>query len=141
MQKKNLNWKWYAAVLKGKYNPYRIVTTAVNVLLIVSFLLAVSCGISMSSYAVPFLYGIAPVSFARRMHLSMAHWAFVLMGMHLGLRLPAMTAGLKLSVRKRTAGSLIAAALSRRQKENGKRNGILLPILLIGAAVVLGTAV
>lgn len=118
MQKKNLSRKWYAAVLKGKYNPYRIVTTAVNVLLIVSFLLAVSCGISMSSYAVPFLYGIAPVSFARRMHLSMAHWAFV------GLQ----------------TGNL-CAALSRRQKENGKWNGILLPILLIGAAVVLGTAV
>ena len=50
----------------------------------------------MSGYAVPFLYGMAPVSFVRRMHLSMSHWAFVLMGLHLGMHIPAMTGGLKL---------------------------------------------
>ena len=54
---------------------------------------------SMSSYAVPFLYGVAPVFFVRQMHLSMSHWAFVLMGLHLGMHIPAMTAGLKLKDR------------------------------------------
>jgi hypothetical protein len=39
---------------------------------------------------------MAPASFARQMHLSLSHWAFVLMGLHLGLHIPAMTSGLKL---------------------------------------------
>ena len=34
-----------------------------------------------------------------RMHLSMSYWAFVLMGLHLGMHIPAMTAGLKLKDR------------------------------------------
>ena len=59
------------------------------------------------SFVVPFLYGMAPVSFARRMHLSMSHWSFVLMGLHLGLHIPAMTAGMKLEDRKKT---LVSAA-------------------------------
>ena len=91
-----LNLKWYGVLFKGKYNPYRTVTIILNVLLLLSFALTSFCGMFMSSYVVPFLYGIAPVSFVRQMHLSMSHWSFVLMGLHLGLHIPAMTAGLKL---------------------------------------------
>ena len=97
-----LNRKWYAALFKGKYRPYRIVTTAVNILLLLSFALTAFCGMSMSGHAVPFLYGMAPVSFARQMHLSMSHWAFVLMGLHLGLHIPAITAKMKLEGTKKT---------------------------------------
>ena len=60
------------------------------------------------------MYGLAPVSFVRRMHLSMSHWAFVLMGLHLGVHIPAMTAGLKWSDRTRnmlTGLSTLAAGL------------------------------
>ena len=94
-----LNRKWYSALFKGKYNPYRSITTILNILLLGSFALTAFCGMAMSSYAVPFLYGMAPVSFVRRMHLSMSHWAFVLMGLHLGMHIPAMTAGRKLKGR------------------------------------------
>jgi hypothetical protein len=97
-----LNRKWYGALFKGKYDPYHIVTAILNILLIASFALTAFCGMSMSSHAVPFLYGIAPVSFARQMHLSLSHWAFVLMGLHLGLHIPAITAGLKLNDKART---------------------------------------
>ena len=82
-----LNRRWYASLFKGKYNPTRIVMTVVNVILIASFILTAFCGMSMSGYAVPFLYGMAPVSFVRRMHLSMSHWSFVMMGIHLGLHI------------------------------------------------------
>jgi uncharacterized membrane protein YbaN (DUF454 family) len=97
-----LNRKWYGALFKGRYRPYRILTTAVNVLLLLSFALTAFCGMSMSGHAVPFLYGMAPVSFARRMHLSMSHWSFVLMGLHLGLHIPAMTAKMKLEGKTKT---------------------------------------
>ena len=97
-----LNRKWYGAIFKGKYYSYRSITTVLNILLIATFALTAFCGMSMSSYAVPFLYGLAPVSLVRRMHLSMSHWAFVLMGLHLGMHLPAMAAGLKLTGRTKT---------------------------------------
>jgi len=97
-----LNRKWYGALFKGRYNAYRTVTSVLNVLLLLSFALTAFSGMSMSGHAVPFLYGMAPVSFARQMHLSMSHWSFVLMGLHLGLHIPAMTAGLKLKDKTKT---------------------------------------
>ena len=103
-----LNRKWYGAIFKGKYNPYRIVTTVVNIALLLSFALTAFCGMSMSGHAVPFLYGMTKVSFARRMHLSMSHWAFVLMGLHLGMHIPVMFARLKLTDKLKT---VISAAL------------------------------
>ena len=51
-----LNRRWYAALFKGRYNLYRSVTTAVNLLLLASMLVTAFCGMSMSEYAVPFLY-------------------------------------------------------------------------------------
>nr|AHF23922.1 serine/threonine-protein kinase Pkn1 [uncultured bacterium Contig1522a] len=101
-----LNRKWTAALFKGKYGAYRTVSTAVNALLFVSIALTAVCGMAMSSKAVPFLYGILPVSFARRFHLSMSYWSFVLMGFHLGLHVPAMTAGWKLN---KTVKTILAA--------------------------------
>ena len=90
-----LNCKWYAAFFRGKYNAYRILTVLINTLLLLAITLTAVCGMSMSSHAVPFLYGMLPVSFARRFHLSMSFWSFLLMGVHLGLHLPAMTAAIK----------------------------------------------
>ncbi|MBQ9154245.1 MAG: SUMF1/EgtB/PvdO family nonheme iron enzyme [Solobacterium sp.] len=92
-----LNRKWYGTLFKGRYNAYRTLTASVNALLLVSFVLTAFCGMSMSTYAVPFMYGIAKVSFVRRMHLSMSHWAFVFMGIHLGMHLPVMAAQMRLS--------------------------------------------
>ena len=117
-----LNRKWYGAVFipkravktpggrfdhKGKYNPYRIISTIINVMLLLSFALTAFCGMSMSGHAVPFLYGMTKVSFARRIHLSMSHWAFVLMGLHLGMHIPVMIARLKLTDRMKMILSVV----------------------------------
>lgn len=85
-----LNRRWYAALFKGRYNPYRSVTTAVNLLLLASMLVTAFCGMSMSEYAVPFLYWARGLIFVRPTHLAMSHWSFVLMGLHLGLHIPLM---------------------------------------------------
>lgn len=87
-----LNRKWYAALLKGRYNVYRIAATVVNTLLLASIAMTALCGMAMSVYAVPFFYGILPVSYAHQFHLSLSYWSFVLMGLHLGLHVPAMAA-------------------------------------------------
>lgn len=122
-----LNRRWYAGIFmpkragkssgghgdrKGSYNAYRIMTTVVNIALLLSFALTAFCGMSMSGHAVPFLYGMTKASFARRMHLSMSHWSFVLMGLHLGFHIPMMTAKLKLRDHVKTLLSLILCLLA-----------------------------
>ena len=90
-----LNIKWYGALFKGKYTAYRIITTVINTLLLTSIALTAFCGMSMSNHAVPFLYGMANMVFARTAHLALSYWSFILMGLHLGLHLPVMTAKIK----------------------------------------------
>ena len=90
-----LNRRWYASLFKGRYNAYRNVTTAVNLLLLGAMLVTAFCGMSMSEYAVPFLYWTGGVMYVRPTHLAMSHWAFVLMGLHLGLHVPLMTGKMK----------------------------------------------
>ena len=107
-----LNRKWYSAVFKGKYNPYRIMTTAVNILLLLSFAFTAFSGMAMSRHAVPFLHGMVPVSLARQTHLAMSHWSFVLMGTHLGLHIPAMASGMKLEGRKKTIAVAVFCAIA-----------------------------
>ena len=90
-----LNIRWYGALFKGKYNAYRIISTVTNTLLLAAIALTAFCGMSMSSHAVPFLYGMADMVFARTVHLAMSFWSFILMGFHLGLHLPMITAKVK----------------------------------------------
>ncbi len=90
-----LNRRWYATLFRGRYNAYRRLTTLVNLLLLGSMLVTAFCGMSMSEYAVPFLYRAKDLIVVRPTHLAMSHWSFVLMGLHLGLHLPAMTAKVK----------------------------------------------
>ena len=90
-----LNLKWYATLFKGRYNAYRIATVLCNTLLLAAIGLTAFCGMSMSNHAVPFLYGMASMIFVRQTHLAMSFWSFILMGLHLGLHLPALTARVK----------------------------------------------
>lgn len=104
-----LNRRWYAALFKGKYNAYRSVTTAVNLLLLTSMLVTAFCGMSMSEYAVPFLYWVRGLIYVRPTHLAMSHWSFVLMGLHLGLHVPLMLG--RMQDKTRTVLTAVGAAL------------------------------
>ena len=97
-----LNRRWYGTLFKGKYIAYRIFSVCVNILLLLCFALTAFCGMTMSNYAVPFLYGMAKLSFVRRTHLAMSHWAFILMGMHIGLHVPAMIASMRIPEKAKT---------------------------------------
>ncbi len=85
-----LNRKWYTALFKGKVTPIRIVQTLINAALVICFVMTAVCGINMSVHAVPFLSEFMRASLGRRLHLTLSHWCFVLMGMHLGLHIPSM---------------------------------------------------
>lgn len=87
-----LNRKWYKAVFKGKYSPYRIVMTAVNTLMLAAIAMTALSGMSMSGHAVPFMYGLINVTTAITLHLAMSYWSFILVGVHIGLHMKAMTA-------------------------------------------------
>ena len=90
-----LNRKWFTALFKGKYTPLRTVQTCINAALMICFILTALCGINMSVHAAPFLSEFMQVSLGRRLHLTLSHWCFVLMGLHLGLHVPAMLKGVK----------------------------------------------
>ncbi len=101
-----LNRRWITALFKGKYTPLRIVQTFINAVLVVCFLLTALCGINMSVHAVPFLSDFMRASLGRRLHLALSHWCFVLMGLHLGLHIPAMLKGVKSQALRRIGFSL-----------------------------------
>ena len=85
-----LNRRWYAALFRGRYSPLRCVQTAVDLALLLCFAATVLCGVNMSVYAVPALSEFMKASTGRVLHLALSHWSFVLMGLHLGLHMPAM---------------------------------------------------
>ncbi len=90
-----LNRKWIAALFNGRYTPLRITQTFINDALVICFILTAVCGINMSVHAVPFLSDFMRASLGRRLHLTLSHWCFVLMGLHLGLHIPALLKGIK----------------------------------------------
>ena len=90
-----LNRKWYIAIAKGKYKPFRIVMTVTDILLLLCFFITAFCGMAMSNRAVPFMNGIIPSVPARQMHLALSYWAFVLAGIHIGFHLAAPLSKLK----------------------------------------------
>ena len=81
------NRKFYTSVFKGKHSALRVFRICINIMLLLSFAVTAVSGISMSGHAVPFLSGFIKTSTARRLHLVMSYWSFVLMGVHLGMHL------------------------------------------------------
>ena len=102
-----LNRKFYAAILKGKYNALRILQLTVNCLLLLSFVCTALSGMMMSRFATPFMNGILPSSIVRQGHLAMSHWSFVLMGLHLGLHFGMIASKLKNKTAKIILGTVM----------------------------------
>ena len=79
-----LNLWWYKNALKIQKNPLNLTLNFINLALIISFILSIFSGLSMSKYATPFLNGIIKISTAREFHLCLTHWFFVFAGLHIG---------------------------------------------------------
>lgn len=80
-----LNFMWYRNLLKGKYTPYRIFQTVVNLLLFALMISQMVSGIVMSRHVVIFHPMRGGMSLARTLHMLGAYWLFILMSVHLGL--------------------------------------------------------
>lgn len=79
-----LNWRWYRALIKGKYTVRRAVGTIVNLLLMALMAMLMITGILFSREVFAFL----PIDGGlkiRQFHTMAAHWGFLLISVHLGL--------------------------------------------------------
>lgn len=125
-----LNRKWYASLFKGNYSPVRILQTCVNFLLMTAFALSAVSGMSLSEYAVPALRNLLPPVTARLMHLSASYWAFLLMGVHLGLHWGAISSRFHFTAGTVRILRIITAAAAAYGFYLFLKNGI--PVYLLG---------
>lgn len=79
-----VNGKWYATVMCGRYPPARTLRLAANGLLLAVFMGTVGSGILISKTIFPFVSFVDSFSM-RTLHMCLAHWTFLLAGVHLGL--------------------------------------------------------
>ena len=73
-----LNIKWYSNLFKGSYTPYRILSTIINILLLITMILLMISGIIMSEYTFSFLNINSGMAISRLIHLSASHLGFIL---------------------------------------------------------------
>ena len=79
------NRRWFKAIFCGRYNPYRIVQTVVNCVMLVCALFLAISGVMLSNHVFAFLGIEAGASFAWTAHLLASHWYFVFIALHIGL--------------------------------------------------------
>ena len=80
-----LNRRWYDAIFKGKYNPYRIMQTVINCCILICTIFLMISGIILSKHIFTFLNIQTGLGFARVAHLLASHWYYLFMSLHIGL--------------------------------------------------------
>lgn len=79
-----LDRKWYSGLFKGKYTPIRFFHTAINMLLLASFLCVTVSAVFLST-TLSTLFNLKLALLGRRMHMIFTTWSFILMSVHVGL--------------------------------------------------------
>ena len=85
-----LNRAWFKRLFRGRYSPYRIFSTVIDLLLCVMMLCLPLSGILMSKHLFKFLPTQGLSATVRTVHLLCSYWGFVLMSLHVGLHIAAM---------------------------------------------------
>lgn len=80
-----LNRRWYDAIFKGKYNPYRIMQTVISCCILICTIFLMISGIVLSNQLFTFLNIQSGLGFARIAHLLSSHWYYLFMSLHIGL--------------------------------------------------------
>lgn len=81
----SLNRRWYGAIFKGKYNPYRVMQTFINCGILICTIFLMISGIILSNHIFTFLNIQGGLGFARIAHLLASHWYYLFMSMHIGM--------------------------------------------------------
>lgn len=79
-----LNGGWHRGLLRGRYSAQRVLLTAIDILLMLAMLAIMTSAVLVSRHVFSFL-GLHMRALGRRIHMPATMWAFVLMGLHLGL--------------------------------------------------------
>ena len=80
-----LNRQWHQTLFRGKYTLSRVLSLAIDLLLLLTMLGLMASGVVLSSHVFAFLPLRGGMSFARLLHMASSYWGFVLMALHLGL--------------------------------------------------------
>ena len=80
-----LNRRWYSALFRGKYNPYRVMQTVINCCILICTIFLMISGIMLSNHTFTFLDIQGGLGFARIAHLLASHWYYLFMSLHIGL--------------------------------------------------------
>lgn len=80
-----LNRRWYGAIFKGKYNPYRVMQTVINCCILICTIFLMISGIILSNHIFTFLNIQGGLGFARIAHLLASHWYYLFMSLHIGM--------------------------------------------------------
>ena len=80
-----LNRVWIKRIFRGRYSPYRILQTALVLLILLTMLGSAVSGVMLSGHVFAFLNVSGGTAFARTLHMLCGYWNFVLLSLHLGL--------------------------------------------------------
>ena len=81
-----LNWRWFAALARGRYDALRAVQLVAVVGLLACIVAQVASSLVLSKHAFGFLPAVPGAGWARSIHMLCSYWAFVLAFAHAGLR-------------------------------------------------------
>jgi len=82
-----LNRRWYGAIFRGKYNPYRVMQTVINCCILICTIFLMISGIILSNHLFTFLNIQVGLGFARIAHLLASHWYYLFMSLHIGMHM------------------------------------------------------
>ena len=80
-----LNRSWIKRIFRGPYSPYRILQTALVLLILLTMLGSAVSGVMLSGRVFAFLRISGGTAFARTLHMLCGYWNLVLLSLHLGL--------------------------------------------------------
>lgn len=86
-----LNRRWYSAIFRGKYKPYRVMQTVINCCILICTIFLMISGIILSNHLFTFLNFQSGLGFARIAHLLASHWYYLFMSLHIGLHVGMIT--------------------------------------------------
>ncbi len=114
-----LNRRWYSALFRGKYNPYRVMQTVINCGILICTIFLMISGIILSNHIFTFLNIQGGLGFARIAHLLASHWYYLFMSLHIGLHV-GMIAN-KIKQKKNAGNDSTLTKNGNSEEENGSK--------------------
>ncbi|MDO5562358.1 MAG: DUF4405 domain-containing protein [Synergistaceae bacterium] len=105
-----LNWRWYCALAKGKYDLRRAMSATVNMLLVCDMAALIVTSVMISRTLAPYL-AIPHGFMTRQVHTFTAFWGLVLMSVHLGMHWEMILAMLRKTAGADRAGRWLTIVL------------------------------